>query len=1090
MITNDFKEKILARADIVDVVSDVVQLKKAGSNFCAPCPFHEEKTPSFYVSPSRGTWHCFGACSCGGDVISFVMKAEGIDFAGAVKALAKRYNMEVDEKKPTPEELEKQRKKEAMLAINEAVHNFYKAALHANNPDAKAALNYAQGRWNNSESKDETRKNYVDLIEMGYAPGGNALYAFAREKNLNIPLMIELGLLRRSDSGEIYDFYRRRIMIPIRNKMRQILGFTARTLDKADDRKYINSTASELFDKSKMLFGIDVAAKAIAREEKVYLVEGAPDVIKLQSVGIDNVVAPLGGNWTEEQFELLKRYKAEVCFIPDSDPRKADGSYGAGIQYVMRNGKLAMQTGLTVKVREIPSEDGEKADPDSYVKQRDDLVRLQEESFVTWFACKAYDKDADIKVQAAAIQSIADIIVLDDEQMHIAYIEELGKLFGKKAQWKNAVNDAKRRRAEALAAKQAGKNDIDLLHKYGFYQKYNCYFSTGKDGEEKQWSNFTMQPLYHIKDSINSKRLYKIKNIDNRTEIIEMKQEELVSVQKFQQKIESYGNFIWMASALEMTRLKMYLYEKTETATEVTQLGWQKQGFFAWGNGAYYDKKMWPVDDNGIIHLQTTDDNGKVVEDLGNWYLPAKSHIYKDETKLFQFERRFIHSAYSTATFSDIAKKMVEVFGDNAKIGLCFVIASLFRDIITSYTRFFPLLNAFGPKGAGKSEFCVTLMSFFVTENIAPNIETSTIASLADTVSQCANAIVHIDEFKNSIEISKREFLKGLWDGAGRSRMNMDKDKKREMTNVDAGVIISGQEMATADIALFSRLIYLTFNKATHTREEKNAFQELLQMRKFGFTHITNFIIDQRQKFEADFYSYYNIVMNEVVERVPDDVEDRILRNWVIPLAAYKTIEQRLSLPFDYANLLDITCNGIIAQNTECRANNEIGNFWACVEFMLQEGLIFEGADFKVAGVQKLKTDKTPVGIEYSSPKTVLLLRKNRVIMLYKRVGKQVGDSVLPEGSLRYYLENSPEYLGVKHSVRFKVMRNGIEETEQKIRNNKTILVKKQVIDNPMVFDYDMLKQRYGINIEIGDLDADEQRAIEISSDIGQDVPF
>ena len=195
-----------------------------------------------------------------------------------------------------------------------------------------------------------------------------------------------------------------------------------------------------------------------------------------------------------------------------------------------------------------------------------------------------------------------------------------------------------------------------------------------------------------------------------------MKQEDLVSLSKFKQKVEGLGNYIWLATEKEMTRLKMYLYEQTETAVEITQLGWQRKGFYAFGNGVF-DTEWHPVDDYGIVRLG----------DKGNYYLPASSLIYRDDDKLFQFERRFVHLNYSGISMRDYFSKLVGVFGDNAKVGICFLLATLFRDVITGYTKSFPILNLFGPKGSGKSELGHSLMSLFIIDNTPPNIQNATI---------------------------------------------------------------------------------------------------------------------------------------------------------------------------------------------------------------------------------------------------------------------------------------------------------------------------------------------------------------------------
>ena len=562
-----------------------------------------------------------------------------------------------------------------------------------------------------------------------------------------------------------------------------------------------------------------------------------------------------------------------------------------------------------------------------------------------------------------------------------------------------------------------------------------------------------MTPMFHIKDSLLPKRLYRIVNEKKKEEIIEMKQEDLVSLQKFKIKVEGLGNYIWYATEKELTRLKSYLYEQTETALEVTQLGWQRQGFFAYGNGCF-DGEWHEADPYGIVRLKS-----------GNYYLPGCSVIYRDDAKLFQFERRFVYTPYNNISLRDFADKLITVFGDNAKVGLCFLLAALFRDVIAGQTKSFPILNLFGPKGSGKSELGHSLMSFFIIKNTPPNIQNATIAALGDAVAQCANALVHIDEYKNSIDLDKREFLKGLWDGTGRSRMNMDRDKKREITAVDCGVILSGQEMPTIDIALFSRLIYLTFTKTEFTTQEKRAFDDLKAVRDLGLSHLTLQLLRHRARMEADFSDNYRQCMDDLNDRLRGEtVEDRIQRNWVIPLAAFRTLEAVAGLPFAYTELLRICVEGILRQNRETKSNNELANFWNVVSYLQQDGEIFLESDFRIDYLYKLKTNKGG-GMEFRYPKPILRMCTDRIFPLYKKYCKQVGDVALPTESLNFYLENSPEYLGVQRSVRFKVIQKGVEVSKEVDTGMGKQYVKLSMPKQALCFDYDALKLSFGISL-------------------------
>ena len=1049
MIDDKIIEQILDRADIVDVISSYVELTKRGSIYIACCPLHQEKTPSFVVSPARGTWHCFG-CGKGGNVFSFLMQHETMTYPEAIRTLGKKYGVTVEEEQLTPEQERARMKRESMFIINQKCADYFRDNLKRE--DAASVCSYIKGRWGNE---------YAEDMGIGFAPNEwHELHNWAQKESLSLDLMEELRLLKRGKDDKLHDFYRNRVMIPIRDRFRRVIGFTARDLSgEKEVAKYLNSAESPLYSKTNSVFGIDVAIRQGAKEDKFYLVEGAPDAMQLQRIRINNTVAPLGGDWTKEQFEQLKKYATKLCFLPDADPPKEGETLGAGIKNVMRNGLLAMKCGFSVSVKELPlGEAQSKNDPDTYCTDKPKFDVLKEEDFILWYARYIFQDIATTDDTSEAMSTICNMVVMvKDEVKEPMYLKQLQEYYKDGKLWNIAISRAKKLVKAKEVLNQSKMIDRDLLSKYGFYEEYNAYFAISSNGSGSiQWSNFIMLPMFHIKDSMLPKRLYKIKNQNKQEEIIEMKQEDLVALSKFKQKVEGLGNYIWLATEKELTKLKMFLYEQTETATEVTQLGWQRKGFFAFGNGCF-DTEWHSVDEYGIVRLDT-----------GNYYLPGSSLIYRDEVKLFQFERKFIHTNFSAVSMNEYSEKLIKVFGDNAKIGICFLIATLFRDIIAGQTKSFPILNLFGPKGSGKSELGHSLMSFFIIKNTPPNIQNATIAAMSDTVAQCANALVHIDEYKNTIDIDKREFLKGLWDGTGRSRMNMDRDKKREITSVDCGVILSGQEMPTIDIALFSRLIYLTFNKTSFSNEEKKAFDECKAIRDMGLSHLTLQLLRHRGKMEADFSSNYRLCMTDLNARLEkENIEDRIQRNWVIPLAAFRTMESVVDVPFSYKEMLDITVDGIVRQNQECRSNNELANFWNVVSYLLQDGEIFNEADYRIDYEKKFKSNLVKNEMVFVRPRPILKMRKNRIFMLYKKFAKQVGDAALPPESLKYYLENSKEYLGVKNSVRFKNIQKGVEvkkmvETDggREYRNTSST-------EQAMCFDYEQIMENYNINLEI-----------------------
>lgn len=1069
MIDDRIIEQILDRADIVDVIGGYVELKKKGANYSACCPLHKEKTPSFMVNPARGTWHCFG-CGHGGNVIGFLMEHDSLTFPEAVRTLGKRYGIEVDEMKLTPEQEQQRMKRDSMYIINQRCAEHFRKNLLCS--DGKVAAEYVKSRWGNE---------YAEEIGIGFAPNSwDDLLKFAQSSGLSVELMTEMGLLKEKDDGHRYDFYRNRVMIPIRDRFRRVIGFTARDMSGAKDTaKYLNSTESDIYHKKDSIFGIDLAIRQAAKEQKFYLVEGGPDVMQLQRIRVNNAIAPLGGDWTPGQMEQLKKYATKVCFLPDADPPKTDKGekLGAGTRNVMRNGLLAMKAGLAVTVKEIPlGEAQSKNDPDSYCTSLQKFQELEEEDFIPWYAGYIFSDVNTTEERGNAINEICSMVAMvKDELKEDMYMKQLQEFYKDKALWAKALNKAKKLAKAKQIIDDSKMLDRDLYQKYGFYEDFNAYFEMAKNGPY-QWSTFTMTPMFHIKDSLNPKRLYKIRNQNKQEEIIEMKQEDLVSLSKFRLKVEGIGNYIWLATEKELIKLKMFLYEQTETAIEVTQLGWQRQGFFAFGNGAY-DTEWHPADEYGIVRLKS-----------GNYYLPGCSSIYRDDVKLFQFERKFIHTNYNNVSMREYSDKLVQVFGDNAKVGICFLLASLFRDVIAGQTKSFPILNLFGPKGSGKSELGHSLMSFFIIKNTPPNIQNATIPALADSVAQCANALVHLDEYKNGIDLEKREFLKGLWDGTGRSRLNMDRDKKREMTNVDCGVILSGQEMPTIDIALFSRLIFLTFTKTEFSTAEKQAFDQCKAMRDLGLSHLTLQLLRHRSKMETDFSANYRQCMSDLNDRLKaETIEDRIQRNWVIPLAAFRTLEAVLDVPFTYRELLDISVAGIIRQNRECKSNNELANFWNVVSYLQQDGEIFLESDFRIDYLDRLKTNKVK-DMVFQHPKPILRMRTDRIFMLYKKFSKQVGDSALPTESLSFYLENSKEYLGVQNSVRFKNILKGIEVTKEVEAGGMKQFKKTSMTKQALCFDYNELMANYNINLNVDMVTSDDDN--NTTSNEGSDYRF
>ena len=1030
MIRQEIIDAVNERADIVQLIGAHVQLRKSSSRYVGCCPFHNERTPSFYVFPNTGTYKCFG-CGEGGDAIHFFQKQNNVTFSEAVRGLASQYGIAIEEEQESAEAKQERLHREALLIALEKVAKYYRDQFL----QSKEAQAYAYNRWG---------EEYCTLIDMGFSPDdGRGISGLG----IKTEFLKELGLVNRGG----YDALHGRIVILIKDRSRRVIGFTARTMGDTQP-KYLNSSDSILFHKSKVLFGIDAAWRTAAKQEKLFLVEGAPDCMRLQSIGILNTVAVLGSAYGEQHYSIIKKVATKVCFLPDDDPPKQGETFGHGIQVVMDAGKRAMECGLSVSVKEIP--DGtntHKQDPDSYYTSQNIFNSVEETDFILWLADKLFPLANTTEEQRQAVKRIAFLLSLmsDDTGVQM-YIGKLCKFYQGKRLWQQAV-DAERKAREESAKQEDDQRENDLYKRYGFYVDHGEYMSVNEKGGVYEWSNFTMMPLFHIKDNINPKRIYKIKNKMNIMELVELKQEDLVSLSKFKQKIEGLGNFIWKASEKELTKLKSFLYEKTETAIEITQLGWQRSGFYAFGNGVFYNGQWLQTDEYGIVRIK----------EVGNFYLPSNSKIYRDDVKLFVFEKQFVHLNLSSVTIADFTSQLFKVYGDNGRVGFCFYLATLFRDVVTSTSanHWFPILNLFGPKGSGKSELGHTLMSLFTISYTAPNIQNSTPSALNDTVAAAANALAHIDEYKNDLDVKVLEFLKGLWDGTGRTRMNMDLDKKKETTAVDAGIILSGQEMPTADIALFTRLIFLQFPKSEFSAEEQLQYKRLMEMRQLGLTHITIEILRQRRTMEHSWAQTFSDVQKQLNETLGNDKgEDRILNNWCVPLTAIRILEPVIPT-LSYREMLSVCAEGIRRQNAECKTNGELGSFWNAVQYLISDGELIEGGDFAIRYCSMFKTEA--VNVTWISERPILFLQKTRIFNLYRKEGRQANEKVLPTDALKYYLQNSPAYLGNK-VMRFDVYKKGILQYHPAELGKQP--QKKSVVQRCYCFDYQKLQEMFGIN--------------------------
>lgn len=1072
MIPLDQIQYIKQEADLKKVVESLgVELRRAGVNFVGRCPFHSEKTGSFTVHPKNNHWKCYG-CGEGGNAIDFVMKRKGCDFIEAVKYVADLMGYTVsDDYHETTEQKQVRERKMQQVEVNKLAVVWFQQQLRK----SSQAMAYIRERgWS-----DET----VQQWEIGYAPDDwNALFDWLRkEKHVAYDTLTRSTLFGKSKNGTYYCKFRDRLMFPILNASGEPVAFSGRIVpwheskEGQKESKYVNSSGDEeaadnIYIKGETLFGWNFARAEASRQGEVVLVEGNPDTIKMHQIGVENVVAACGTALTAKQAQTLAKRVRRAVLLYDSDK--------AGQKATEKNGRVLLEAGVMVYTLTIPEEVDEttgelkKQDPDTYFESAEQFREFSK-SRKSWFVFVAerrkeeLGKEPDPAEVSQVAGEMAKLLLSREEGERMGHIDQLAKIIPPKKVWNAALKQVQQKTTKELNSQGFTKEQQSMIDEYGFFVRDHCYqIISDVNGGYRQVSNFELEPLFHIESTINAKRLYRLMNNRGVVRELEIAQRDLVSLSAFKTKVESFGNFLFTGSDTDLNKIKAYLYERTKTCREVEQLGWQKEGFWAWSNGVIVDSgEMRSIDELGSVEV------GK------QWYyLPALSSFFKADTQLFQFERRFIHTAGQADLFT-LASKMLSVYGENAIVGLGYYMTTLFRDVVFGRFNHFPILNLFGERGSGKTEMAITLMQLFGNQGSGPNINTATIPAVADHLSHCRNAMVHLEEYKNSMEYEKIEILKGAFDGIGRSRMNMDRDKKKEMVPVDCGIILTGQESTTADNALFTRVIYLTVKKRVHSDEETEAYNDLKRYEKEGLTCITNELLTLREYVLANYEKQLANTEEEIRQAVnTKTMEDRILISWKMVLAMLRTIGEKVKLPWTYQDAVAVFAKGMEQQQEAVTESNAVAQFWGVVETLLTNGDIETNYDLKLyfgkTGVKCYKgTGASRKELEYTMPLDVVYLNRSRVFSLYAKQMKATQNNkaqTADTDSMIRILTAQDEYMG-ECVKQFRVptrLRDNPSDGKS-FTESGTQVMALQKANRSLVFNYAKLVENYGIDLNV-----------------------
>jgi DNA primase len=569
-------------------------------------------------------------------------------------------------------------------------------------------------------------------------------------------------------------------------------------------------------------------------------------------------------------------------------------------------------------------------------------------------------------------------------------------------------------------AEFVNENARDEIQEFGFYEENNKYIFLTKDGTV-DGSNFVIVPLFHIYSKSDNKRLIKIINEHGYERIIDIPSQKFVSFEQFQQMVYGEGNYLFFGNGHQFKKILSKISDKYPICNELKTMGWQREGFFAFANGIYADRKWQPTDDLGITEF-----------DEKKYFSPAFSKVYQDvreDDDDYENDRYFVFKP-SPVSFNDWCSRMNKVYTDKAPWGISYFIASLFRDIIYEKFKFFPLLFLFGQPQSGKSAMAWSLSNAFFHNLPAYNLNSGTVVGFFRRLARFRNTISWFDEYHNEIDKVKFEALKASYDGIGHEKGRKTQDNRTTVTKVNAAIVVSGQYLPTInDNALLTRSILLSFPKRDNnnpfTKQEIDNLNALRELEKDGISGIITEVLRHRQTVEREFPSTYNEVYNSVknyfVERKFQYTE-RIINNYICMLTVVKIFQTYVSevkLGFTYETLYSIALKMILKQSSQISESDSLSTMWATIQYLYEQKQIHHEIDFKIRVCNNLNL-MDGKEMSFANPRKILFMRFSKIHPLYLEAHrKQTGQNGVDITSMRHYISNHVSYLGLVKAMRF-----------------------------------------------------------------------
>jgi len=780
-----------------------------------------------------------------------------------------------------------------------------------------------------------------------------------------------------------------------------------------------------------VFFAFDEAAPEIKEKKQVNILSNFDDVIDYHLNDNRNYIgmncAPLQKN------EILKLKKLTKTAIFDElvptifDKKSKDESS------TVKNLKRLISFGIDVRMKEdneveIDEETGEISDV-SYI------------NFTDWYLSSVTRElsPADDLFTSSAIEHIAELLSFLPESSRMIKINNAQAAFKNKGvklnvgDFKKILGTFLKKNAKAFEPDNepveiTGDNPMNLnkeqfndLNRYQHYFEKNSIHHISKTGQIAKVSNFVIVPIIHSNTSTGHFKLFEMTNEFGFKVNLSLDTKDLNDVRRFKCAIEEKGNFVFKGTQVELDNIKERLYSNTTYSNEIEQLGWQSEGFWAWADGlTTLDGKFTKTDSNGLITFAEK-----------NYLIKPFSNLYAGDKTAYLNEKKFLHKTCEV-TFADWSSRYVNVFGDNAMLGICTLVTCFYSDAIFKLVHGeLPLINFFGPKGTGKTQQADSLLAFFGEKQPINNLSKVTIYGLSQTLKSFHNAFCLIDEYKNSIDMKFIEFLKSIYNRQGKIQGNFaQQGTKTEHIPINQMAIVCGQDLPTLDVALLERCICLTAYKNDYTNEEVDRYKELKDMEENGFAHLTDDFLKYRELVIEKFAENNNLVQKMVSEGC-HDVSVRLQKNLTTILTSFYILKEKFVFPFTFETVLKFGIKVITEQQKFIESSDDLKNFWSIFATLLEQDRIKEGRNYILHDVSEIRYIGSEDITKYGKGMMCLFLRWDGLFPMYAEYSRRSNMVALGEKTIQFYLEKTKYYQGKIKGKKFRDKITGQEWVNQ-----------------------------------------------------------